>query len=185
MIGSLFVMLPLSLFFILLVAAVAFGDVALRTVPVVPSRSKGQGMPRDWQAAGEAVSALQSMTKDANAGSPLTCCCDSFVPLVTTPEAQAIADELRGRSDGELQLVKNRSLSHGPACPMKTDAGYCACAVARPLACIGRCTVGGDSPEWVAGLGATVSDAFRHHLEAKHVDATTRRLDEALVTLLV
>ena len=179
-----FLMLPLSVLFVFGLMVLAFGDVAFRQLEVASSNQVGPIRQNRFPAR-EMASALNRLTS----GSLCTPqkaphSCESFIPQVTEPELLAIADELRQRGDGELQRAVERSEHHKCACPMLTSAGYCACSVARPLACIGRCVVGGDSPEWVAGLGDSMSAAFHHHLESRHVSAESRPLDEALLTLV-
>jgi hypothetical protein len=111
------------------------------------------------------------------------CHCETFVPLVTDPEADAIAAELTERGD-ELQQVMARLQRHVSGCPMRSEAGVCACTTARPFSCIGRCLGCDSAPEWASGLGDTVLTAFRHHLAERNVNARTRTLDEALDSLL-
>ena len=186
MASVIFLMLPLSVLFVFGLMAIAFADVAFREARVASSSPLG-GVSRQQNQTSltEIYSSLGRMTGDVSCSPHLaSSVCESFVPTVTDVEANAIAQELRQRRDGEVQRVMERSRNHGCSCPMLTQTGMCACSIARPLACIGRCTLGGDSPEWVQGLGSSVSEAFRHHLESRHVNADIHRLDDALVTLV-
>jgi hypothetical protein len=179
-----FLMLPLSVLFVFGLMVLAFGDVAFRQVAVSAGGKIGQA-PQNRFPVREMASTLNRLTGVSSGSSQRAShTCESFVPSVTEPEARVIVEELRQRGDGELLRVVERSRHRGCACPMLTQTGLCACSIARPLACIGRCVVGGDSPEWVSGLGDSVSEAFRHHLETRHVSAESRRLDEALITLM-
>ena len=110
--------------------------------------------------------------------------CRSSVPYVTSPEARAIAEELRARGQREVNIVLQRSRQHDCACPLLSESGMCACSIARPLSCIDRCTLGVDSPEWARGLGLSTASAFQHHLESHHQNAAVHRLDEALLSIL-
>ena len=194
MLGIVFLMLPLSILVVFVFAAIAFGDVAFRQSFVLNSGSTVTGrriadfMPvsqANPMSIAQVATAFQNLTSELPiVPQEMACHCESFVPNVTEPEVQTIAAELRQRGGDVLQVVIDRSRNHGCSCPMLTASGYCACSVARPLACIGRCTLGGDSPEWSAGLGESVSDAFRQHLDARHVNSELRRLDDALVSLL-
>ena len=186
MASIIFLMLPLSVLFIFGLMALAFADVAFREVRVASGSNGGRVSPVQKQTPlSELFSSLSRMTDDVpDSSHQASSACESFVPSVTNIEANAIAQELRQRRDGELQRVMERSRNHGCSCPMLTQTGMCACSIARPLACIGRCTLGGDSPEWVDGLGSSVSVAFRHHLESRKENAEIHRLDDALVTLI-
>lgn len=184
--GFIFLLLPLSIIFVFALAALAFADVAFRQVPVL-ERSIGAGVPLSGgRLLAREIAAVQRVVTTApetDASSAVSCSCESFIPMVTEPEATVIAQELQGRAT-ELQQVRARLTCHKGACPMRSDSGVCACAVARPISCIGRCTAGEDAPEWMKGLGDTVFAAFRNHLEDRHLNAHTRRLDEALGSLL-
>ncbi|MEI8019841.1 MAG: hypothetical protein WCH39_16675 [Schlesneria sp.] len=186
MASVIFLMLPLSVLFVFGLMALAFADVAFREVRVASgSYGGGSGPVRNQSPLADIYSSLSRMTDDvADLSNHASSACESFVPAVTNIEANAIAEELRHRRDGELHRVMERSRNHGCSCPMLTQTGMCACSIARPLACIGRCTLGGDSPEWVQGLGSSVSEAFRHHLESRQVNAEIHRLDDALVSLI-
>ncbi len=186
MASVIFLMLPLSVLFVFGLMALAFADVAFREVRVASGSLPGGAPAMQSQIPlAEIYSSLSRITDDVALSSHLaSSACESFVPSVTNVEANAIAQELRQRRDGELQRVMERSRNHGCSCPMLTQTGMCACSIARPLACIGRCTLGGDSPEWVQGLGSSVSEAFRHHLESRQVNADIHRLDDALVSLI-
>ena len=186
MASVIFLMLPLSVLFVFGLMALAFADVAFREVQVAHhSPMGGASSFKNQPPIAEIASSLSRFSGEvADSLHPASSACESFVPSVTDVEASAIARELRQRRDGELQRVMERSRNHGCSCPMLTQTGMCACSIARPLACIGRCTLGGDSPEWVQGLGSSVSEAFRHHLESRHVNADIHRLDDALVTLI-
>ena len=163
----------------------AFGDVAFRQMAVAGGRGVGTGNnPQTRIPVRDITSTLHRLTGESSGPQRAARACETFVPQVTQWEAQAIAEELKQRGDGEFQRVMDRSRLHSCACPMLTQTGMCACSIARPLACIGRCVVGGDSPEWVAGLGDSVSEAFRHHLENQHVAAESGRLDDVLVSLI-
>ena len=186
MASVIFLMLPLSVLFVFGLMALAFADVAFREVRVASS-SFGGGASRvqEQSPLSEIYTSLSRMTGEVpDIAHHDSSACESFVPSVTNVEANAIAQELLQRRDGELQRVMERSRNHGCSCPMLTQTGMCACSIARPLACIGRCTLGGDSPEWVQGLGGSVSEAFRHHLESRQVNADIHRLDDALVSLI-
>ena len=175
MVGLVFLLLPISVLMVALVMGMAFADVAFR--PVAAGKV-GTSATEPLQ---ELAGTLQRLSGVAVA--PAACQCESFVPSVTEPEARAIVAELRQRGSAELPGVIERSRHPGAACPMLSASGICACAMTRPLACIGRCVVGGDSPEWARGLGDSLSFAFRQHLESQHVNADSRRLDEALVAV--
>lgn len=110
--------------------------------------------------------------------------CRMCVPDVTVPEASAIAEELRARGQRDVDVVLQRCRQHGRACPLLSKSGICACSIARPLSCIDRCSLGVDSPEWATGLGQATATAFQHHLQSHHQNAATRRLDEALLSIL-
>ncbi len=186
MASVIFLMLPLSVLFVFGLMALAFADVAFREVRVASNATGGEATTFQNQPTFvEIASSLVRLTGGVSDSLHLASSdCESFVPVVTNVEAIAIADELRQRRDGEMQRVMERSRNHGCSCPMLTQTGMCACSIARPLSCIGRCTLGGDSPEWVQGLGSSVSQAFRHHLESRQVNADVRRLDDALVSLV-
>lgn len=109
---------------------------------------------------------------------------EPFMPQVTEPEVHAIATELRRQGPTEIRRVLDRSRTTDGICPMRLASGHCACSLIRPLNCLGRCRVGGDSPEWATGLGRTISTAFGQHLENHHERGTTRGLNEALLTVL-
>ena len=187
MAGLMFLLLPLSVLLVVVVAVAAFLEAAFREPRLLSVHETGQrnSSPRGKMSTMELSASLQRLT-----GTPAisirqaACTCESFIPSVTEPEAVAIADELERRGNGDLQIVMERARHCDASCPMLTKTGLCACAITRPLACIGRCVVGGDSPEWAAGLGESVSEAFRRHLDSRHVNSSTRRLDEALVSLL-
>ena len=186
MASVIFLMLPLSVLFVFGLMALALADVAFREVRVGSNSSRDGATTLENQPTfAEIASSLGRLTSGVSDRSHLASSdCESFIPVVTDVEAIAIADELRQRRDGEMQRVMERSRNHGCSCPMLTQTGMCACSIARPLSCIGRCTLGGDSPEWVQGLGSSVSQAFRHHLESRQVNADVRRLDDALVSLV-
>lgn len=179
MASILFLMLPLSVLFVFGLLVLAFGDVAFRQWEVSTAGQLGH-TSQNRLPVREMALTLNRLTGTSPRASHS---CESFIPMVTEPEVGAIIEELRQRGDGELQRALERSEHHRCACPMLTPTGLCACSIARPLACIGRCVVGGDSPEWVSGLGDTVSAAFRHHLETRHVCAESRGLDEVLRTM--
>lgn len=114
--------------------------------------------------------------------SHLTCPASPFIPKVTDVEAQVIAVELKRRGDAEVQRVVEKSRVADGVCPMRLADGLCACATIRPLECLGRCLAGADSPEWAAGLGPSLSTAFRQHLKNHHADSIARGLNEAMLT---
>ena len=192
--GVILLLLPLSVLVVFVFAAMAFSEVAFRGVEVSSGHCPGSHRLRSNAdaianralfPAQELTVTLQRLTgKTPDAAEHSACVCETYVPSVTDPEARTIAEELRQRGGDDLTRVLERSRQHGSSCPMLTETGLCACAIARPLSCIGRCVLGGDSPEWVAGLGDTVQDAFRHHLESRRVNSETHRLDDALVSLL-
>jgi hypothetical protein len=110
--------------------------------------------------------------------------CRSCIPLVTEPEAAAIAAEIRSRFDGESNRVLTRAMSRGGGCPMLTADGLCACESARPLVCLGRGVLGADSPESAAGLSRAISEAVCVEMQSHHRDIHARPLDEALLELV-
>jgi hypothetical protein len=182
--GFIFLLLPLSIIIVFALAALAFADVALRQsfVSGCPSASGPTGWGRRLLA--QEIASVQRVTAaSSKIDSSASCACETFVPLVTDPEADAIVWELKEHNE-ELQQVVSRLQRHGGGCPMRSETGVCACSTARPFSCIGRCLVADNSPDWTNGLGDTVLTAFRHHLEDRHVNARTRRLDEALGSLL-
>lgn len=176
MAGLVFLLLPISVLAVFALIAVAFADVAFGQVAADPVGAWPASDPlRDF------AGTLQNLM--GTGAAPVACGCDSFVPSVTEPEARSIVAELRQRGSVDLPLVMERSKHPDGGCPMLMASGVCACAMTRPLACIGRCVVGGDSPEWATGLGDSLSTAFRRHLESQHVNAESRRLDEALAAV--
>jgi hypothetical protein len=184
--GLIILMLPLSILVLAAVALIAVSDVAFRDPPTVPAGRSRVGLPGSLVGSVPAgfVLTLTQLTTGTN-NRCKTAGCESHVPEVTGPEAQAIADEVRQQGAVETERVLERSRQHRGACPMLNAAGLCACSITRPLSCIGRCTVGGDSPEWASGVGDAMSAAFRRHLESQHVNSETQRLDDALAQLLV
>ena len=176
MAGLVFLLLPISVLAVFALVAVAFADVAFSQVT---TGRGGNGLASD-----PLQSFAGTLQNLVGAGTvPVACGCDSFVPSVTEPEARSIVADLRKRGSVELPVVMERSRHPDGGCPMLMASGVCACSMTRPLACIGRCVVGGDSPEWATGLGDSLSTAFRQHLESQHVNAESRRLDEALAAV--
>jgi hypothetical protein len=180
-----FLLLPLSVLFVFGVFIVAFGDVAFRQVAVASRADQRSAVLPARSPFVDVVATMQRLSSASTAPAlSATRECESHIPTVTDVEAKAIVEELRRSEKGDLNLVMEQSRRHGTSCPMLMKTGLCACSIARPLACIGRCGLGGDSPEWVAGLGDSLSDAFRHHLESRHVPVKSSRLDDALVSLM-
>jgi hypothetical protein len=187
MAGIIFLLLPLSVILVFALAGLAFADVAIRGAQLSAAGSAPvNDVSRSLQTSARQISSsLQRLTADAlQPASQMVCHSAAFVPSVTEPEAKAIAEELQQRGGSDLNRVMQRSRQHGQTCPMRSDSGVCLCAVSRPLSCLGRCVLGGDSPESTAELGDTIQDAFRRHLASRHANAGTNRLDEALVSLL-
>ncbi len=114
----------------------------------------------------------------------LTCSETGFVPQVTRVEASAIAHEIRRQGADEIHRVLQQSRLREERCPMRLEDGQCACTCVRPLDCLGRCVIASDAPEWANGLGVSISTAFRQHLKRHQADATTQRLDDALLDAL-
>ena len=194
MAGVLVLMLPLSVLLVVTLGVMAFLDVALRgaqagsvssRVGHVTSPGKRLSSTESDSSAWELFSTVRNLAGETSVppGSKI-CRFESFVPLVTEPEAKMIAAEV-AEFDGELmRKIASKAVRHGESCPMRSDEGSCQCGVARPLACIGRCTQADDSPVWTTNLGESLSEAFRHHLELRQENSVARRLDEALVSIL-
>lgn len=178
--------LPLSLLAILTVLGLAFEDAAFRPLWAGVKGGGQQNLPayRPLPSVELASTAERMSEVEVADLSQLVCPETPFLPQVTLPEAQAIATEVRRYGPLEVRRVVDRSRTAHGMCPLRLKNGLCACAAARPLACIGRCVAGGDSPDWAEGLGQSMSEAFRRHLETRHADASTQSLDEALLPLL-
>lgn len=181
--GFVFLLLPLSIIIVFALAALAFADVALRESLASGCTSTNRPVRSGQLLATEIASVQRVARLSPKMDSTAYCRCDTFVPLVTDPEADAIAAELTERDD-ELQHVMARLQRHISGCPMRSEAGVCACTTARPFSCIGRCLGSENAPEWASGLGDTVLTAFRHHLAERNANARTRKLDVALESLL-
>lgn len=178
--------LPLSLLAVGMLVVVAFADGAFRSLSFAgqaerfcsPRPSQKFPMRELMTTAGRLI---DENSLDA---AQLVCPETPFIPQVTEPEAKAIASEVKHRGPVEVNRVLEQSRAANGFCPMRLKSGLCACATIRPLDCISRCLAGADSPEWVAGLGDSLSTAFRHHLETHHADGATRGLDQALLATL-
>lgn len=178
--------LPLSLVILASLASVAVLDVALRaTSGTVKTGAQGDSPLAAPLPAIEMLRTASYLTGEIPIRETrFTCSEAGFVPEVTEIEARAIAGEISRRGIEEVERIVRRSQSHNGLCPMRLTDGQCACSLVRPLDCLGRCVAGGDSPEWAGGLGHSVSAAFRQHLHRHHADATTHRLDDALLEIL-
>lgn len=175
--------LPLSLLVVAVLALLAFEDVAFHRMSLAtPGMRLSDG---DRKVAAEMVAMVGTLAGEGLSDERAFVCPETpFIPLVTEPEARAIAADTVSAGPAAVRRVLDRSHHANGVCPMRLNGGLCACATVRPLDCIGRCIAGADSPEWATGLGHSLSAAFRQHLETHHANAATRRLDEALVTLL-
>lgn len=178
--------LPLSLLIVVSLVSLAILDVALRGpwfAENVGPRCSGPLVA--GLAAVDLLKTAACLTGEVARGEARLSCPDThFVPQVTDIEARAIAGEIRRNGAGEVHRVLQQSRSRAGHCPMHLTDGLCACAVVRPLDCLGRCFAGADSPEWAKGLGRSFSVAFRDHLESHQTNASTQRLDDALLKLL-
>jgi len=115
--------------------------------------------------------------------------------LVTIPEVLAISHELQERrSVAEVHEVQQQAtlnllnLNTAHNCPLLMSGGFCACEVARPVACRTHCTAGGDSPEHVRDLSraleAGVTDVLQDCLQATGLDDGRYELNLALSQVL-
>lgn len=175
--------LPLSLLAFSVVATWAVMDAAWRgTSPAevtIPRRRVRAQLPVEMaKTIGQVIGAAPVIE------SQVTCSDSAFIPQVTELEARAIVEDLRRQGPDAVEQVLERSRASDGICPMRNADGFCACSAIRPLECLGRCLAGGDSPEWAAGLGQSMSAAFRQHLKDHHEDSATRRLNEAMLSVL-
>ncbi len=184
--GIILLSLPLSLLIFALLALFAVLEVTWRT-PSFAGKAGLRSSPPP-AAALLAIDMLRTtsyLTGEIFSGETRLKCPETpYIPQVTELETQAIADEISRNGVSEVRRVLQRSRTHDGICPMRLTNGLCACAVVRPLDCLGRCFAGADSPEWANGLGHSVSTVFRQHLERHHANATIRRLDDALLEVL-
>lgn len=178
--------LPMCLLALGTLMAVAFINEALTTQYALGGAVAGELTPRWFPSVSELSKTSERLTGESNFDlTHLICPPAPFVPRVTEPEANAIAAEIQRRGTAEVNRVLKRSHGCNGACPMRLSNGQCDCSTVRPLNCIGRCQTAGEAPEWVAGLGDSLSMAFRDHLQSRNLNAESRPLDEALVSLLV
>jgi len=173
-------MLPAAALIVVALGVFMFADVALR-----PER---QWSPADVRLARDietAVRALDVTNATAPKGAEQGCRHPQPTPRVTTLEASAIVTELRQQGPAVVNRVRDRARADGHECPLLTETGMCACSMARPLACLGKCAAGYDvDASWAHGLGDALSGALQKHLRSHHLDSEQHDLNEALVMLL-
>lgn len=157
--------LPLTLLVVAAVGLLAVADVAFPKSTVSVGR---RGTAARWFAA--------ARTNSLELACPET----PFIPRVTRMEAETIASTIRRRGAEAVAEVVARVEENSGGCPLRDAQGWCACAMSRPLECVGRCFIGADSPEWVEGIGTALSATLRRHLSANQLDAELLPLPEAL-----
>ena len=184
--GLVFLSLPLCMLIAGLLFVVAFLDAACSTPSfagaVAIDRSKRPSKPQSASEKGRVPDSL--VAEIAREQVSLFCPESQFVPQVTELEAKAIVHEILEKGVEEANRVLERSNAHDGICPMRLQNGCCACSVARPLECIGRCFAEADSREWLQGFGKAVSSAFHQQLESHHLNSKTSKLDHVLVKAL-
>jgi hypothetical protein len=175
--------LPLSLLLVLMAGVLMFVDVAFR-----PSRHWSGGdviLAHEAMKAARGIGLAIAPRPVPVAGKLEACRHPEPVPRVTMLEASAIVGELRQRGPVEVERVRTRASAAGCECPLLTESGLCACTLARPLSCLGKCVAGYDvEAGWANGLGDAFSGAIRAQLRNHHLDDEPRTLKEALAALL-
>lgn len=113
-------------------------------------------------------------------------------PQITVPEALAIVEDMRELPRREQDKIKQQASSAAKSglntCPLMTSLKMCACAVARPVSCRGRCLAGFDqSPDatvWANTFEDGLMEGMQQELTSAGLDGTRYDLNVALATLL-